>query len=272
MLVRTGKKVACITYTEVARNEIAQEIEDHPAILVDTIHGFCWGFIRQFQKVIRDLVSEIDDKKEKIELGGGIGSQLVEYDLGFFSVDEKRITLNHDDIPELMAMLLAKEKFQMLFSEQFPVIFIDEYQDTNRKFMDAITEFFLKPKTAHIIGLFGDHWQTIYSSEYELAEYPIEEIAKGSNFRSVPAIVNVLNTLRPELPQVVSLPEAKGEARFFHTNSYNGPRTNTAHSKEDLPSDIARSCREELMARLRVEGWDLKKTKVLMLSHNVLAV
>jgi DNA helicase-2/ATP-dependent DNA helicase PcrA len=41
-----------------------------------------------------------------------------------------------------MAMLLAKEKFQMLFSEQFPVIFIDEYQDTNRKFMDAITEFF----------------------------------------------------------------------------------------------------------------------------------
>lgn len=26
------------------------------------------------------------------------------------------------------------------------------------------------------------------------------------------------------------------------------------------------------MARLRAEGWDLKKTKVLMLSHNVLAV
>lgn len=48
-LVQSGKKVACITYTEVARNEIAQEIEDHPAILVDTIHGFCWAFIRQFQ-------------------------------------------------------------------------------------------------------------------------------------------------------------------------------------------------------------------------------
>ena len=271
-LVQSGKKVACITYTEVARNEIAQEIEDHPAILVDTIHGFCWAFIRQFQKAIRDLVIELKDKKEKVEQSGGIGSQLVEYDLGFFSVDEMRITLNHDDIPELMAMLLAKEKFRMLFSQQFPVIFIDEYQDTHRQFMDAITDYFLKSKTGPIIGLFGDHWQTIYSSEYELAEYPIEEIAKGSNFRSVPAVVNVLNALRPELPQVVSLPEAKGEARFFHTNSYNGPRTNTAHSKEDLPSDIARSCREELMARLRVEGWDLKKTNVLMLSHNVLAV
>lgn len=271
-LVQTGKKVACITYTEVARNEIAQEIEDHPAILVETIHGFCWAFIRQFQKAIRDLISEIDDKKEKVEQGGGIGSQLVEYDLGFFSVNENRITLNHDDIPELMAMLLAKKKFQMLFSEQFPVIFIDEYQDTNRKFMDAITEFFLKPKTGPLIGLFGDHWQTIYSAEYDLAEYPIEEIAKGSNFRSVPAVVNVLNTLRPELPQVVSVPEAKGEARFFHTNAYKGPRTDELHSKEDLPPELARKCREELMDRLRREGWDLQKTKVLMLSHNDLAV
>ena len=53
-LTQTGKKVACITYTEVARNEIAQEIEDHPAILVDTIHGFSWAFMRQFQKAIRD--------------------------------------------------------------------------------------------------------------------------------------------------------------------------------------------------------------------------
>ncbi len=50
MLVRTGKKVACITYTEVARNEIAQEIEDHPAILVDTIHGFVGHLFVNFRR------------------------------------------------------------------------------------------------------------------------------------------------------------------------------------------------------------------------------
>lgn len=48
-----------------------------------------------------------------------------------------------------------------------------------------------------------------------MAEYPIEEIAKGSNFRSVPAIVDILNNLRLDLPQAVSSPDAKGEARFF---------------------------------------------------------
>lgn len=270
-LVRSGQKVACITYTEVARNEIAQEIEDHPAILVDTIHGFSWAFLSPFQKALRELVEEMADRKEKIEQGGGVGSKPVAYDLGFFGVDMDRVTLSHDDIPEMMAKLLQKEKFQRILSQQFPVIFIDEYQDTHRQFMEAITEHFLKPSTGPLIGLFGDHWQTIYRSEYELAEYPIKEIAKGSNFRSVPAVVDVLNRLRPELYQAVHDPEAKGEARFFYTNADIGERTNDRHSKDDLPPFLARLTRERLMQRLEAEGWDLNRTKVLMLTHNVLA-
>jgi len=270
-LIRAGQKIACITYTEVARNEIAQEIEDHPAILVNTIHGFSWAFLRQFQKALRELVEEMDDRKEKIERGGGVGLKPVDYDLGFFGVDNDRVTLSHDDIPELVAILLQKEKFRSIFAQQFPVIFIDEYQDTHRYFMEAITERFLKPATGPLVGLFGDHWQTIYRSEYELAEYPIKEIPKGSNFRSTPAVVNVLNRLRPELSQEVPDPEAKGEARFFHTNSYKGQRTNEMHSKEDLPPDLARATRKNLMHRLQAEGWELSKTKVLMLTHNVLA-
>lgn len=270
-LVQAGQKVACITYTEVARNEIAQEIEDHPAILVDTIHGFSWAFLRQFQKALRDLVAEMDDRKEKVEQGGGVGTKIVDYNLGFFGIDTDRITLSHDDIPEIMSKFLHQEKFRRILSQQFPVIFIDEYQDTHRQFMEAITENFLRPATGPLVGLFGDHWQTIYQSEYELAEYPIEEIAKGSNFRSVPAIVDVLNKLRSELPQAVHDPDAKGEARFFHTNAYKGERTNNSHSKEDLLPDLARSTREALMQRLQSEGWDMNKTKVLMLTHNVLA-
>lgn len=270
-LIQSGQKIACITFTEVARNEIAQEIEDHPAILVDTIHGFSWAFLRQFQKALRDSLAEMEVRKEKIEQGGGVGKKPVDYDFGFFGIDEDKITLSHDDIPDLMAKLLYQEKFRRILGQQYPVIFIDEYQDTHRQFMVSITDNFLKPAAGPLVGLFGDHWQTIYRSEYELARYPIEEIAKGSNFRSVPAIVNVLNNLRTELQQAVHDPEAKGEARFFHINSYRGERTSDRHSKEDLPPDLARKTREALMQRLQVEGWDLSKTKVLMLTHNVLA-
>lgn len=270
-LLQAGQKVACITYTEVGRNEIAQEIEDHPAILVDTIHAFSWAFLRQFQKALRSLVEAMEDRREKIEQGGGIGSKPVEYDLGFFGVDADRVTLGHDDVPHFMAQLLAQEKFRWLLTQQFPIIFIDEYQDTDRQFMEAITEHFLKTGDGPLIGLFGDHWQTIYRSEYELADYPIEGISKGSNFRSVPAVVNVLNGLRPELPQAVRDPSAPGEARFFHANAYKGQRTNDRSSKEDVPPELARSIRESLTERLKGEGWDLSKTKVLMLTHNVLA-
>jgi DNA helicase-2/ATP-dependent DNA helicase PcrA len=270
-LVQSGQKVACITFTEVARNEIAQEIEDHPAILVDTIHGFSWAFLRQFQKVLRDTLAEMEERKEKIKQGGGVGTKPVVYDFGFFGVDADKITLSHDDIPDFMAKLLYREKFRRILSQQFPVIFIDEYQDTHRLFMESITDNLLRPQAGPLVGLFGDHWQTIYRSEYELAKYPIEEIAKGSNFRSVPAVVEVLNKLRPELRQAVYDTDAKGEARFFHTNSFRGNRTSDRHSKEDLLPDLARKTREALTQRLQAEGWDMSKTKVLMLTHNVLA-
>ncbi|MGJ0515487.1 MAG: UvrD-helicase domain-containing protein [Methylomicrobium sp.] len=269
--LQSGQRVACITYTEVARDEIKREIEEHPAILVDTIHAFSWTFLAPFQKSLRSLVERLEDRQDKIAEGGGVGTKPVEYNLGYFGVEEDRITLGHDDVPLFMARLLSQEKFRKILMQRFPVIFIDEYQDTDKHFMGAISEYFFQTGEGPLIGLFGDHWQTIYRGEYDLRNFPIEAIDKGANFRSVPAIVNMLNKLRPELPQAVSNPDAKGEARFFHANSYQGERTNSAHSKNDLPPEIARSFRETLLHRLESEGWELSKTKVLMLTHNALA-
>jgi len=273
-LLQAGQKVACITYTEVARDEIARDIEHHPAILVNTIHAFSWAFMAQFQKSLRELVSALEDRQEKIAEGGGLGSKRVEYNLGFFGVDDHKITLGHDDVPLFMAQLIGQPKFRKLLTQAFPVIFIDEYQDTNQRFMSAISEHFFAPGEGPLIGLFGDHWQTIYRGDFSLADYPnVEGINKGSNFRSAPAIVNVLNALRPELAQEVSDPELQGEARFFHANSYIGVRTNTAHSKEDVPSDIGKQFVISLRARLEMEGWNFAptNTKILMLTHAALA-
>ncbi|KUR75195.1 UvrD-helicase domain-containing protein [Novosphingobium sp. Fuku2-ISO-50] len=273
-LQRDGKKVACITYTEVAREEIAQEIEQHPAILVQTIHAFCWGFMSKFQKDLRALVAALEDKQDKIAEAGGVSDQIVEYQFGFFGIDERRITLHHDDVPRFMAQLLGKPKFRALFAATYPVIFVDEYQDTDPHFMAALAENFLATGTGPRIGLFGDHWQTIYRSDYGLAAFPsLESIDKGSNFRSVPAVVNVLNALRPTLKQAVKDPDAVGEARFFHANSYTGERTNSSASKNDTPPEVSRDFMAKLLDRLKQDGWDLssEKTKILMLTHNAIA-
>ena len=273
-LMQTGRKVACITYTEVARDEIARKIEKHPAVMVDTIHAFSWAFMAQFQTALRELVAQQEHRREKLEAGGGVEGKRVEYSLGFFGVTEQVVTLGHDDIPRFMAELMSRTKFRQLLARQFPVLFIDEYQDTDKHFAASLMENFLAPKTGPLIGLFGDHWQTIYRGDFQLADFlNVVGIDKGSNFRSAPAVVNVLNELRPELPQQVSDPTAAGEARFFHANSYTGTRTSSAHSKGDTPPEVSRAFAKALTKKLTDEGWDFdpEKTKVLMLTHNALA-
>lgn len=272
--VRRGQKVACITYTNVAKREISQEIQEHPAVLVETIHAFCWGCMAQFQSVLRAEVEQIERYEEKITEAGGVGGRRIEYDLGYFGIHDDRITLHHDDIPMLMARFLAMPKFQQLFASAHPVIFIDEYQDTDDEFMGALATHFLEPKKGPLIGLFGDHWQTIYKDNFDLAVFPnVEGIDKGSNFRSVSAVVNMLNRLRPALPQVVDDQTAQGEARAFHANNYTGERTNSAHSKQDTPPDVTRAYVSALRNQLQEEGWNFcpKVTKVLMLTHSALA-
>lgn len=272
-MMQTGKKVACITFTENARDEIARDIEMHPAILVDTIHGFAWAFISKFQKSLRDLVAGTQERQEAIAEAGGMQGQRVDYKLGFFGVDADRITLHHDDIPKYFATLMANVKFRNLLREQFPIIFIDEYQDTDPLLINAFAEHFFGKPEGPLIGLFGDHWQTIYRSDYELAQFAdVEGIDKGANFRSDVAIVDVLNALRPELKQEQHH-EAPGEARFFHSNGYTGERTNTAHAKADLPDAVKRQYVAGVTDQLVADGWDMApaKTKVLMLTHNALA-
>lgn len=273
-LMHAGQQVACITYTEVARNEIAQEIEEHPAILVNTIHGFGWSFLSRFQKQLRVMVAAQESRQAAIETAGGIHDQIVEYNLGFFDIDEKRITLHHDDIPKLFAELLSSTKFQRIFISMYPILFIDEYQDTDPLIMNSLSENFFATGNGPIVGLFGDHWQTIYRKDYQLADFPnVKNIDKGANFRSAPVIVNVLNHLRTELKQEVNDEAAEGEARFFHCNTYSGERIDSRNGKQDLPQEVSAQFINSLKNTLQEGGWDFDpvRTKILMLTHNAIA-
>jgi DNA helicase-2/ATP-dependent DNA helicase PcrA len=73
--------------------------------------------------------------------------------------------------------------------------------------------------------------------------------------------------------EAVKDPDAVGEARFFHANSYTGERTSSSSSKNDTPPEVGRDFMAKLMERLKQDGWDLspEKTKILMLTHNAIA-
>lgn len=275
-LEKNHQQIACITYTNVAADEITSRTDSHPAVHSSTIHHFCWSLVQNFQSFLRKNLLGINKNwPEKIEEFGDIGFQKVKYDLGYRKIDDKEITLHHDDVLAFMVLLLNKPKFQNLFSKRYPILFIDEYQDTETNFAESLKTCFLDTGTGPIIGFFGDHWQKIYGSGCGKIEHPnLQVIGKEANFRSVQVIVNSLNKMRPALPQKISDPDAEGAISIFHTNSWQGSRQSGGHWGGDLPPEEAHIYLENLKDRLQNVGWEFSqdKTKILMLTHKILAL
>lgn len=276
-LLRQRQQVGCITYTNVAKDEIISRIEAHPAVRPETVHGFCWSILQDFQTTLRALVPELPSWAERLEPVGGIGARRVHYELGYPSVGEQQVTIRHEDVLALMIQAMALPKFRAVLTARYPVLLIDEYQDTDAAFVDALKVWFLDHGEGPLIGLFGDHWQKIYGDGCGSVEHAaLVVIDKNANFRSADPIVQVLNRMRPDLPQMVSDPDAPGEARVFHTNAWPGVRRTGqggGHWTGDTSADAARAYFSHIKEQLGGEGWDFAvgKTKILMLSHSVLA-
>lgn len=274
-LIRNHQQIACITFTNVAKDEIDSRTDRHGAIRSDTVHGFCWSVLRNFQPHLRSVLSTFEKWKAPLEEVGGLSARRVEYDLGYMRIENEYVSIRHDDVLMLMTACLNIPKFRHLLTARYPIIFIDEYQDTDTSFVQAIKDNFLDTRQGPLIGFFGDHWQKIYGTTGcgKIEHNALEIIGKEANFRSVPAIVNCLNQMRPSLPQMVRNSSAKGEVRIFHTNAWVGDRLTSSHWKGDTPENIAHAYLELVIAKLKESGWDFnpEKTKILMLTHNVLA-
>jgi DNA helicase II / ATP-dependent DNA helicase PcrA len=124
--VKAHKKIACITYTNVAKDEIDSRTDRHPAIYSGTIHSFCWALIKDFQPQLRSGLPNLPNWPERIAESGAIGLRRIEYDLGHPKMDEKQIHLAHDDVLALTVALLPITKFRRLFTDRFPILLIDE--------------------------------------------------------------------------------------------------------------------------------------------------
>jgi len=274
--LRKNQRIACITYTNTAKEEIEDRVDYNPVIYADTIHAFSWSFISSFQKNIREFIPTISEKWEKrIEEAGGLKNQEVKYDLGYPKATENEILLHHDDVIKIMVHLLTKEKFKRLLTNRFPIILIDEYQDTNIDLADSILNQLINSDYDVIIGLFGDHWQKIYGSNVcgLIEDENIIEIGKNANFRSEKNIVELLNRMRPELPQKEKDPNSVGDIVVFHTNNFSGTRRTGSHWNGDLPVELSKESVQKVKQILTASGWifDFENTKILMLTNNVLA-
>lgn len=269
---RKKQNVICITYTNAAVDVIAERLAKDSFILPSTVHSFAWNAIKQYQGALIEAVTTNPDYLPD----EGDFNQVTEvaYTLGHRYKENGVQYLYHDDVLKLFCQLLDNAKFRRVFADKYPLILIDEYQDSYKPIIDRFINFFIAKSTGPQFGFFGDAWQTIYQSNKacgEIKHEKIEVIKKGSNFRSAPRIVQLLNNIRPELPQKSAIDGFDGEVLVITCDDYSGARRTERNFKNELPAAEFKARLNTIVTKIEQNTPADEDLKVLMITHKVLA-
>ncbi len=251
---KNGQKAAIITYTNAACDEIKSRLEYDSAFHVSTIHSFSWELIYPYTNDIRNwltskLVEEIADlrkmqdkarstttktyidRKRKIELKNKRLSILPNIKNFTYSPNGDNLeinSLNHEEVIKVTADFVKnKPLMQNILIQRYPIILIDESQDTKKELIDAFFEV-QKNKSANLsLGLFGDTMQRIYADgKADLSQNIPNTWAKPVkviNYRCPRRVITLINKIRSVVDDQSQTPhkEEDGFVRLFivDTNS-----------------------------------------------------
>lgn len=224
-LRQRAKKIACITYTEVAVGEIWGDVGNDPLFHVSTIHSFLWAVLKPFQTDIANWVDlRLDQKitdteakitafssrthqKTRIQADADIErfrkqklevSNVVRFTYGVGSNYSKGI-LGHNDIISLSTELIRTSPLiAKVVGQKFPFLFVDESQDTSPDIVTAFKTISEVLGSKFCLGFIGDPMQKIYTAGAGAIE-PLtgwSNIGKPENFRCPSAVLNVINNIR----------------------------------------------------------------------------
>lgn len=222
----TGQKIGVMTYTNAACDEIKQRLKFDPRVEVLTIHAFAWSLIDGHDKDIRQwlaarLLADMAELEEAQAKGRAASKAAADRARAIESKRRRhaglsaitrfvysptgdnltRDALAHAEVIAMTAdFLISKAGLRRLLVTRFPILLIDESQDTNRRIMDALLDVEKAHRDAFCLGLFGDMMQRIYADgKNRLAEAIAENWArprKRMNHRCPIRIVELINRIR----------------------------------------------------------------------------
>lgn len=274
---RSTQQIACITFTNVAANEISERLgEASEFVTVSTIHSFLWSIIREYQAELRSLLYEMNDKQafgQKLYVNKlNLDDITIQYVDRYADLSKGEIT--HDAVLELAYnAIMTYPTLRHFTKSRFPILFLDEYQDTHKTVIEILKSLATDSETSSIkptqilIGLFGDSMQSIYNSgvgSVDPKSFNAISITEASNFRSSTSIVDLINKVR-----------LRGTSEFGAPKVYQTPnRTNPPTSSRCslLYTDDAHELSEQAIIELRNRlGWKDIETKILELTHSAIA-
>lgn len=252
LLQAAGQQVACITYTNVAVENIKRRTNLDTLFAVSTIHGFLWGLVEKYQSDIRnilrdELIPKRIEKKRGDDNGNSKTAQKARVQVARLEADLTNIhlvcefrydnsgrrdyssgSLDHDDIIDLVStMILRLPSLQKIIGQKYPYIFIDEAQDTFSNVMEALNQL-ASGDGLPMIGYFGDPMQQIYENQEGEFNGPVRYklIRKVENYRCSTEVINLLNAIRPDLQQTPGANNVTGsvEIRLIQAEAGEGER------------------------------------------------
>lgn len=246
------KKVATITYTNAAANEITHRLKYDSIFHVSTIHSFAWDLIKNFNHDIKNWlkinlqfeISKLEDEQSKsrnlqnktsIDRAKKIESKgkrikyldnIIKFTYNPNGDNISKDSLNHSEVISIAADFInTKQLMQDLFVCKFPILLIDESQDTKKELVDAFFELQKNKKDSFTLGLFGDTMQRIYADGKENLGHnlPLDMVkpAKKMNHRSNKRIITLINNIRKEVDgqeQIPRIEKEDGYVRLFICN------------------------------------------------------
>lgn len=291
-LLMKGKQIAVITYTNAACDEISRRLQYKPIFSVSTIHSFLWDLIKSYQADIKEWVTqfiqkEIEELQEKQVKGrGGKAGEKRAEDIKKKTERLAKIetvkkfsynpngdnvgydSLSHSEVVKMSTEFIATEPtMQDILTAKYPILLIDESQDTKKELVDALLIVCEKYKDRFIVGMFGDTMQRIYNDGKDnLADCIPDEWVKPvkvMNHRSANRIVALANSIRSTIDgqkQQARSDVEKGTVRLFIAS--------TSDDKESIEKKAA-----DFMAQDTGDiGWnDDTQYKSLILEHHMAA-
>ncbi len=292
---QSGQKVAVITYTNAACEEIRRRIDFDPIFAVSTIHSFAWKQIRTYHKDIsawlrERLDTDITELHAKQGKGRSGTKAAAERQVQIES-KEKRLqhldvikqftynpngenigknSLNHAEVIAITATFLAdKPLMREILIRKHPVLLIDESQDTQKDLINAFFALQAKHPDQFSLCLFGDTMQRIYADGKVGLEKAVpadwEKPALGVNYRCPKRIVTLLNKIRSEADRAQQEPKQdaqEGVVRLFLVNDVGDV------DKQNVEAEAAK-----IMAEVTSDDeWvRQQEVKVLTLEHHMAA-
>lgn len=288
-----NRRVAVITYTKAARDEIKRRCHYNSLFEISTIHSFAWKLICPHTEDIRiwlknELNVSINEAETKLASSKNKATKTYKQTEVKLSKLKKRLeylnsvkhfiynpdgintesnSLDHAEVIKIAVdLLLNQETMQKILVDTYPILLIDESQDTKKDLMNVF--LFIQEKYSYCfsMGLMGDVMQRIYFEGKDDLHTSIpdswETPSKIMNHRSRKRIVDLCNFIRKPVDGIEQRSRSNKVGGFVRVFV----------SSRETPYDTEKIAQSQMAEITCDEKWEISgEVKKLTVEHKMAA-